>query len=203
MSPRQSKTRITVSGSFHRHFEDVQEAVKRFKELDCEILSPAAPIIVEAQGDFLFVASDRLRSIALVQRRHFECIAASRFLWVECPDGYLGPSVAAEIGYAAAAGVQVFSNSEPLDQTLREFVTSGYSPEMAVEVARRSENGCRETILVDPKAGMIHLEAEFNRLTNALVISNPHTAEAQFSAAERNVRALLGDLLWTSRNSMH
>src|ERR1700731_515419 len=99
----------TVSGSFNRHMDAIPSAVHELPSLSVRVLSPADPRIVAFQGEFLFVASDPVRSVRLVQDRHFESIRAADFLWLVCPDGYVGQSASMEIGYAAAVGVPMFA----------------------------------------------------------------------------------------------
>src|ERR1700686_4162645 len=105
MTEPKNQLRAAVSGSFHRHMEAITRAVHELAALSVRVLSPADPRIVAAQGEFLFVASDRIRSVRLVQDRHLESIRAADFLWLVCPDGYVGSSASMEIGYAAAAAV--------------------------------------------------------------------------------------------------
>src|SRR5712692_6595897 len=90
--------RATVSGSFHRGLDDVQAAVASLIDAGVEVLSPADPRIVDAFGEFLFVASDRQRKIRTIQDRHLAAIAASHFVWLVAPDGYVGLSGSLEIG---------------------------------------------------------------------------------------------------------
>src|SRR5258708_29261487 len=111
----------TVSGSFHRHMEAITAAVHELAALSVRVLSPADPRIVAAQGEFLFVASDPVRSVRLVQDRHLETIRAANFLWLVCPDGYIGQSASMEIGYAVREGIPVFSTTAPADLTLRQY----------------------------------------------------------------------------------
>jgi hypothetical protein len=115
--------KVTVSGSFHRgHLQAISRAVYELTDLGVRVLSPADPRIVAAHEEFLFVASDRFRSISLVQDRHLECIRASDFLWVVAPDGYLGVSASMEIGFAVANGIPIFSLDQVSDLTLRQYV---------------------------------------------------------------------------------
>jgi len=107
--------RAAVSGSFHRHMERITEAVHELAALSVRVLSPADPRVVAKQGEFLFVASDRVRSVRLVQDRHLESIRAADFLWLVSPDGYVGSSASMEIGYAAHAGIPVFATHAPSD----------------------------------------------------------------------------------------
>ena len=59
--------KATVSGSFHRHLDAISVAVQELNALSVRVLSPADPRVVDAHGEFLFVASDRVRSVHLVQ----------------------------------------------------------------------------------------------------------------------------------------
>ena len=112
--------KAAVSGSFHRHMAAIGAAVEELISRSIRVLSPADPRVVAAQGEFLFVASDRVRSVRLVQDRHLESIRAADFLWLVCPDGYAGQSASMEVGFAAAARVPIFATHAPGDLTLRE-----------------------------------------------------------------------------------
>src|ERR1700722_16313784 len=117
---RREHLRAAVSGSFHRHMEAITSAVHELASKSVLVLSPADPRVVAQQGEFLFVASDRVRSVRLVQDRHLESIRAADFFWLICPDGYVGQSASMEIGFAAAVGVPIFSTYAPSDLTLRQ-----------------------------------------------------------------------------------
>src|SRR6266851_1855021 len=123
MRMAEQNLKAAVSGSFHRHMAAIGAAVKELTSHSIRVLSPADPRIVAAQGEFLFVASDRVRSVRLVQDRHLESIRAANFLWLVCPDGYVGQSASLEVGFAAAVGVPIFATHAPGDLTLREYVT--------------------------------------------------------------------------------
>src|SRR5262245_9717359 len=114
--------RATVSGSFHRHLHAINVAVEELAEHSVRVLSPSDPRVVAHQGEFLFVASDSVRSVRLVQDRHLESIRAANFLWLVCPDGYVGQSASMEVGFAAAVHVPIFSMYPPSDLTLRQYV---------------------------------------------------------------------------------
>jgi len=141
----------TVSGSFHRHMDAISSAVKELAMRSVRVLSPADPRVVAAQGEFLFVASDRVRSVRLVQDRHLDCIRAADFLWLVCPDGYVGQSASMEIGYAAGAGVPIYASYAPIDMTLREYVTIVRSLDEAISISSSQPSRySRRGILIDP-----------------------------------------------------
>lgn len=144
-----------VSGSFHRHMEAISSAVRELAEHSVRVLSPADPRVVAHQGEFLFVASDRVRSVRLVQDRHLDCIRAADFLWLICPDGYVGQSASMEIGYAAGAGIPIFATRAPLDLTLREYVTVVPSVSEALRiVAANARPRQPESMLIDPHTSL-------------------------------------------------
>jgi hypothetical protein len=153
--PSAENLAVVVSGSFHRHMDKITAAIHEFAAQSVRVLSPSDPRIVAHQGEFLFVASDRLRSVKLVQDRHLDCIRAASFLWLVCPDGYVGVSAAMEIGGAREAGVPVYATHAPNDITMREYVT--VMPTLS-EAIRRSKGSKRPKrpggILIDPHASV-------------------------------------------------
>jgi hypothetical protein len=158
----------TVSGSFHRHMHAITAAVHELASLGVRVLSPADPRIVAAQGEFLFVASDPIRSVRLVQDRHLESIQAASFLWLVCPDGYVGQSASMEIGFAAGAGVPILSTCAPSDLTLREYVTVLPKLSEAVHMAAMSSQPTRrEGLLVDPHASIEQVHQVLEKLDRA------------------------------------
>jgi len=158
-----------VSGSFHRHMVAITSAVHELASLSVRVLSPADPRVVAAQGEFLFVASDRVRSVRLVQDRHLDSIRAADFLWLICPDGYVGRSASMELGYAAAARVPVFATRAPSDLTLREYVTIVPALSEALHRVEASSRPRRpEGVLIDPHASAEEAHHILERIEAAL-----------------------------------
>jgi hypothetical protein len=161
--------RATVSGSFHRHMVSIYNAVGTLREHGVDVLSPSDPRVVDHLGEFLFVASDRLRSIKLVQDRHFEAIRRSDFLWVVCPDGYTGVSTAAEVGAAYAMGTPIFSDTLALDITMQQYINKvdsiAHAMSMIGEIRERSPI-CH--VLLDPSTAIEGSIAALERLKPVL-----------------------------------
>lgn len=143
-----------MSGSFHRHMPAIYSAVNELRAANVRVLSPSDPRVVGYLGEFLFVASDRTRLKKLVQQRHFEAITNSDFLWLVCPDGYLGLSAAMEIGWALNAGIPIFAERAPADVTAEDFVQVVPSLSNAVAISAVSRRAQRKSssILLDPDA---------------------------------------------------
>lgn len=149
--------RATVSGSFHRHMPAIEAAVSDLRELGVGVLSPSDPRIVDQHGAFLYVASDKVRSIRLVQDRHLEAIRASHFLWLVAPDGYVGQSASMEIGFAVGSRTPIFSASQPNDLTLRRYVTTVSGLPKAITLATRTETNLPPRapgLLINPEAAI-------------------------------------------------
>lgn len=182
----------TVSGSFRRSMGAVQAAVYRLTDAGVRVLSPADPRVVDHFGDFLFVASDRVRSIKLVQSRHLAAISASDFLWLEAPDGYIGQSGAMELGYAIARGVPVFCSEVPGDLTLRQYVKVTGAPEEAAQKARRrptqGDRSAYDSVLLDPLRVVHDAHDDLDVIAKELSGPTKHNHVASDAAARLDLR---------------
>jgi hypothetical protein len=175
--------------------EHVQAAVYSLTDLGVQVLSPADPRVVDAFGDFLFVASDRLRNIRLVQQRHLMAIDASDFLWLVCPDGYVGLSASMEIGCAVTQGKPIFSTTAPTDLTLRQYVHIVATMPEAVRLARQGQSSLqRESALIDAKRGIDFAHGQLDILEKELLLPTDPRAELGAINAARNVRETIRGL---------
>jgi hypothetical protein len=133
----------------------IYTVVGELRAAGVDVLSPSDPRIVDHIGEFLFVASDKLRSIKLVQERHLQCLRMSSFLWLVTPDGYVGPSASMEIGFAVAVGTPVLSDNLPFDITLREYVTKVPNISSAISRARVPDRSRQaSSVLIDPRTSI-------------------------------------------------
>ena len=184
--------RVTVSGSFRRHMPAIMEAVADFKELGAVVLSPEDPRIVDAVGEFVFLASDRHRSIRLTEDRHLDAIRHSDFVWLVCPDGYIGPSAALEIGFAIAHGVPILSDHLPGDLTHRHYVDIVGSVREAMQsVLVRGHGADATSLLLDPDTLDV-AHRVLDEAANALSSNSPPSfIEARYFSSQEKLRALL------------
>lgn len=191
-SPRRSPRRVVISGSFRRHLTAIQRVVSELRDRGWEVLSPSDPRVVDEFGEFLFVASDRLRSIRAVQGRHLASIRSADFVWLVDPDGYVGQSAAMEIGFALAVGTPVHSLTPPTDLTLRQYVQVMPSLEATLRVvaARPSGQG-RTPILVDPSEGAGHLHQTIEALENSLTTGSGREKDEDLARAFAEAREML------------
>jgi hypothetical protein len=160
--------RATVSGSFHRHLAKIGEAVGALRDSGIKVLSPSDPRVVDCEDEFLYVASDRVRSVRLVQDRHLDAVGASDFLLLVCPDGYVGSSAALEVGFAVAHDVPVISETAPADLTLRQYVQVVSSLGLWLRETPPIPRHAPVSFLLDPSAATELAHAALDRMAYAV-----------------------------------
>ena len=174
MKPRPAKRgemRVTVSGSFNRHLDQILEIVEHATLLGVTVLSPSDPRAVDVDGGFIYVASDRHRSPRLVEDRHLAAITQSDFIWLVNPDGYVGPSAAFELGFAIASSVPVYSDTRPSDLTMRLYVRLAESIDQAITIEANLDRVPRVagSLLVSPSEVAQQLHAEIDHAAGVLL----------------------------------
>ena len=77
-----------------------------------------------------------------IEQRHCEKILESHFVWVSCPDGYIGNSTAFELGFAHANKKLILSNTPPSRGIFRlyTYVTKSIEEAVAVEKYKRMKH---------------------------------------------------------------
>jgi len=175
----------------------IYDAVGTLRELGLDVLSPSDPRVVDFLGEFLFVASDKLRSVKLVQDRHFEAIRNSDLLWLAAPDGYTGVSTAAEIGAAYACGVPIYSEAYPQDMTLSNYVekVAGIGEAVRTIAAKKQRRPELRHVLLDPATAIEGSISDLERIRSVLE-GRSHTHQGEAEKAYRGaISSLFGGAL--------
>ncbi|MGH9199650.1 MAG: hypothetical protein ACRD2A_00245 [Vicinamibacterales bacterium] len=189
---------VTVSGSFHRFMLEIERVVQEFTARGVRILSPAHPKVVDHLGEFLFVASDRVRSIRLVQDRHLTSIAESDFVWLVSPDGYVGQSAAMEIGFAVARGIPVLSTVLPTDLTLRRYITKVSSIDVAIagRTPQLAASSSGHSLLIDPSAAIESAHVELQHVERLFSSRPDRISDATSSDIYRHCASIWKTIQW-------
>lgn len=165
----QDPVTVTICGTFNLGLPAVAEAVEFFSSSGVTVLSPADPTPVEVLDGFLYVKSDQHRNPALVESRHLQAIAASRFIWLVAPDGYVGLAGAMEIGFATAIGVPVFSIDRVIDPNVAPYVKRVPSARAAFERSASVDPPQADAgFLIDPQSAADNAHAAVEQLRYAL-----------------------------------
>jgi len=120
--------KCTVSGSFRKFHEEILTAIETFENNEIEVLSPKKSKIVGQKDGFVFLESDDIQNVRMLEDRHLRSIKNSHFLYVYNMNRYLGNSVIFEMGYTHGEKIPIFSLEPVNDVTLREYVTEIISP---------------------------------------------------------------------------
>jgi NTP pyrophosphatase (non-canonical NTP hydrolase) len=132
MGKAKAKISATISGSFNKHLDKIQDKIRELQGEGIEVLSPKLSRPFSCEGRFVRLETDK-GTPGEIEFGHLEGIARSDFLYVVNPGGYVGKSVALEIGYALSRGIPVYSLEKPEDFVLSFFV----KPERSVKIIKR------------------------------------------------------------------
>jgi NTP pyrophosphatase (non-canonical NTP hydrolase) len=140
---------VTVSGSFNRHWGAIEEGIRAFQSAGVEVLSPrgGGP---EIKNGFIYLQGEDGKPED-IESRHLNAIGRSDAMYVVTIGGYIGPSVALEIGYALAARVPVWSSEPLIEIPHRDLVQVGSIATVVAELRKsaRLEKGYESDSLRD------------------------------------------------------
>jgi hypothetical protein len=118
---------VSICGSYHRHLKDMKERIAECRQLGITVLIPKyASRKSENEHGFVVLRGEN-GSPKELQDKNFRSIAASSFLYVENPGGYIGQSTALEIGYAYARRIPIFCREKPSEYIFTLFTNYGKS----------------------------------------------------------------------------
>jgi NTP pyrophosphatase (non-canonical NTP hydrolase) len=104
----------SISGSFQRFLPAIAAKIRECKAANVKVLSPPTTSVGRVSRGFVFLKNED-GSPREIEQKHLAAIRRSDFLYVVNPEGYLGPSVTPEVGYAIAHFVPVFCQERPTD----------------------------------------------------------------------------------------
>jgi hypothetical protein len=132
---------VTVCGSFNKHIREIKLAVEELFDCGAIVLSPQRPVTIDralAPG-FLLLDSDRRfrgKTIKAIEDGHIAAIARSDFVVLVCPGGYIGTSVAMEMGAARLLDIPLYAVHPPVDDKMGHWVTPVPNLQVAVDKHR-------------------------------------------------------------------
>ena len=101
---------VVLSGSFRKDEAGLRLAYEALVDAGCRVLSPDNVNPVRDHDGFVYMDGETRHTPEALESKHLDAIQRARFVWLHAPDGYVGPSAALEVGYAAACGVPVISD---------------------------------------------------------------------------------------------
>lgn len=129
--------KCVVSGSFNKFYQQIVGLVMQLRQAGIVVLSPASTGIAGVENGFVRLKSDPAgASVGHLLKSHLDAIDRSQALvvfngpWEGHP--YVGPSTAAEIGWAAARRVPIYCLFAPEDSGLLAMVTAVVPGELII-----------------------------------------------------------------------
>jgi len=119
---KEDKLKIVISGSFRKHYSDIRDIIRKFENLDIQVLSPQHSNVVDPEEDFVLLETDKFNCPETLERAHLNEISKADALYLYNPEGYIGPSSAMELGWALSLGKPIFAREICKDSTLKHFV---------------------------------------------------------------------------------
>jgi len=151
----------TISGSFRKFLPEIEAKIKECLKNEIKVLSPKVTEVREEINGFVFLTNDS-GSIKNIEISHLHAIRNSDFLYVVNPNGYIGPSVTLEIGYAVAHSIPVFASEEPTEYILSQFIS-----EIQQSIEKIKNNLKRQELPDIPRhASLLDLQAYINKMVH-------------------------------------
>lgn len=142
MGEVKEKFSVTISGSFNKHLDQIQKKILEFQKERFEVLSPAISPAISRKNGFVRLETDR-GTPGEIELKHLEAISRSDLLYVINPKGYIGKSVALEIGYAISRDTPVYSLEKPNDTVFLPFVKSEKSVKILKQLLTTQRNAIK------------------------------------------------------------
>ena len=127
---------VSFIGSFRKekHYSKIREIIKKAKENNIEVLSPAGTDVVDSIDDFVIFSSDD-SSLApdQIEDMALEKILASDVVYVCDVDGYVGITTAYEIAMCICADKDLYFMKEPIDLPVSKSKVRILPPDELIE----------------------------------------------------------------------
>ena len=110
-----------ISGSFRKYYQEIKGVIDQFENLGINVLSPKKSMIINPDDEFALLESDETDDIFNIENKHLSAIKKADFLYIVNPNGYIGLTVAFEMGWAYANNCSIYCMHKPNDILLKEF----------------------------------------------------------------------------------
>jgi NTP pyrophosphatase (non-canonical NTP hydrolase) len=119
---------VVLCGTYRKDPLGLRKAFEQLRDFGFTILSPATVSVESEKDGFVYMRHESTQAPEQLENRHLDAILHADFVWFFAPEGYVGPTGALEVGFAHANGIPVYSDVQPKDVILKEFVEVVDSP---------------------------------------------------------------------------
>ena len=112
------KFKCVVHGSFGQHFGQIAETIKLFKNFGIKVIAPSSTEITAIKDGFLLLENEEDLDPIMVELGYLhklQQLGDNGFSYFVNPGGYIGKSMAYELGIAQSANVACYFSHKPKD----------------------------------------------------------------------------------------
>lgn len=165
------KPKVVIHGSFSRHFSEMRQVYDTFSAAGFEVLAPKRSDIVGLKDNFLLLEDEEHldpRYVELKYLHELKRLGQNGFSYIVNPDGYIGTSVAYELGIAQLTNVPCLYWARPSDLPVYIPHNQIWSPDALVDYYTRNHTLPTPNIHPD--------DHEIHRLWNNLMVGGSTVA---------------------------
>ena len=113
---------VAILGSFGKHYDLIIEAANIFKTNGIEVLVPKLDGKQESKGDFILLVGDNSDNPKELELNYIKKCLEADFVYVCNKDGYIGTTVALELGILSSYKQEIFFMERPSDDLLFKLI---------------------------------------------------------------------------------
>ncbi|MFW9899715.1 MAG: hypothetical protein ACFFDY_00330 [Candidatus Thorarchaeota archaeon] len=116
------KKNVALIGTFRKDSKGLVNIFNELRDLGYNITTPRNPIPDKNENGFVYMKGETIFTPDSIEERALFNIKKSDFVWFFSPNGYIGYTTLAEIGYALSIGKKIFSNSFIVNKSLNGLI---------------------------------------------------------------------------------
>ena len=106
---------VAILGSFGKHYESIVEAANIFKANGISVLAPKLEGKQDDNGNFILLVGDNTDNPKELENDYIKKCLEADFVYVCNKDGYIGSTVAFELGILSCYRQEIFFMEKPSD----------------------------------------------------------------------------------------
>ena len=130
---KQNYKKVALLVSFGKHYDLIVETANKFIENGFEVLVPKLDGIRNTEQNFIYLNGDEDKSPRELEKEYiYNCLDAD-LVYVCDKDGYIGTTVAFELGLLSAFSQTIFFMEKPQDRLILDMIDS---PETSIHISK-------------------------------------------------------------------
>ena len=116
--------KVAILGSFGKHYDSIVETAKIFCENGIEVLVPKLNGKQDNNGNYILLVGDNSNNPKELEKDYIKKCLEADFVYVCNKDGYIGTTVAFELGILSCFRQEIFFMEKPSDDLFLKLINS-------------------------------------------------------------------------------